>query len=794
MGKARTDIGPVSIISCGEYSSTAKYEKLSVVSFEGSSYIAKVANEGVPVTNTEVWHLIAERGKSTYEVAVENGYEGTEEDWTNEHLSPEGYYNKNTIDNKFNNESNSRVNADAILQSQINGLASGSPLVASSVSDMTDTSHVYVNTTDGHWYWHDGITWNDGGAYQSTSNQEQVSDNTDNINAITETYPNELKQIVESDLDTVSGTCDNSGVIDYTVIARRITDYLDLEQLNYVGLSEDYAETRYYWIRVFDENKDFLGNANRGAYTAEKTYSSSILSVFPTAKYIILCIRSIPITDMSAMEGGVIIGKYKSVKGKLEQIFKKFNNSYSITDLLKLENGGLNTSNGSFEFSTSMTFNKYRSPLYTQVVGGTGVILNNATSQVQILEYNSSFEFIKSTSTSDSIVLDENTRYIKFNSNDGLTKEVSYTIVVNDSINNFIITKDGMKPRYIKNARTSEICEKFFYKLNGKDEYTSGLLKLPPNYTPDGEKVPLIVFCHGSADYISAFSQVMTTHYEDYYNFLRDSGYAIFDCWGWSTKYFDYLSGYNYNCGSTWGAPTNMLSYISGIEFILKNYNIDSENIFVTGKSLGGSQGTAFLYQNKVKIKAVGLLAPSMNPLNSVPAFRERERHVLFHDLDFEGDYENIIDIPDSNFSYSSEAFRDFVRDNKNKMAGYNPYWQNSNLPLSQKVENSLLYKDGLGVDYSNIVRTCDIPLKIWVADDDTNIRVNEIKNFIKTLKNGGCLANIRQMPDGTGGHHSVDTDENAPRIDSITTKLGITYTDVPVAYAELVEYFDENQ
>ena len=44
-----------------------------------------------------------------------------------------------------------RENIDNKLQNQINSLASGSPLVASSISEMTDTSKVYVNTTDGHW-------------------------------------------------------------------------------------------------------------------------------------------------------------------------------------------------------------------------------------------------------------------------------------------------------------------------------------------------------------------------------------------------------------------------------------------------------------------------------------------------------------------------------------------------------------------------------------------------------------------------------------------------------------------
>lgn len=40
-------------------------------------------------------------GDSAYEVAVKNGYIGTEEDFVNNFLTPEGYYNKDTVDTKI---------------------------------------------------------------------------------------------------------------------------------------------------------------------------------------------------------------------------------------------------------------------------------------------------------------------------------------------------------------------------------------------------------------------------------------------------------------------------------------------------------------------------------------------------------------------------------------------------------------------------------------------------------------------------------------------------------------------
>lgn len=51
---------------------------------------------------------------------------------------------------------------------EVQSVASGSPLVASSVSGMTDTSRIYVNTSDGKWYYYDGSAWSIGGVYQAT--------------------------------------------------------------------------------------------------------------------------------------------------------------------------------------------------------------------------------------------------------------------------------------------------------------------------------------------------------------------------------------------------------------------------------------------------------------------------------------------------------------------------------------------------------------------------------------------------------------------------------------------------
>lgn len=103
-------------------------------------------------------------------------------------------------------ESSSRISGDASLQSQINSLASGSPLVASSVSGMTDTTRVYVNTTDGHWYYYSGSQWQDGGTYQATG----IADNAITVFNLDDKLQSEFIK----DYENVEISFQNQGYVD----------------------------------------------------------------------------------------------------------------------------------------------------------------------------------------------------------------------------------------------------------------------------------------------------------------------------------------------------------------------------------------------------------------------------------------------------------------------------------------------------------------------------------------------------------------------------------------------------
>ena len=66
------------------------------------------------------------------------------------------------------------VNSEiASMNKKIDNSVSNYPLVADSIDKMTDKSKIYVNTSDGNWYYYNGTNWISGGIYQA----EKISPN-----------------------------------------------------------------------------------------------------------------------------------------------------------------------------------------------------------------------------------------------------------------------------------------------------------------------------------------------------------------------------------------------------------------------------------------------------------------------------------------------------------------------------------------------------------------------------------------------------------------------------------------
>ena len=81
-----------------------------------------------------------------------------------------------SISNKFSQQ-DEEIQA---IDNKVIAARSGAPLVASSTAGMTDTTKIYVNTTDGYWYYYDGDSWEQGGVYQASEDSSTVTNLTTN--------------------------------------------------------------------------------------------------------------------------------------------------------------------------------------------------------------------------------------------------------------------------------------------------------------------------------------------------------------------------------------------------------------------------------------------------------------------------------------------------------------------------------------------------------------------------------------------------------------------------------------
>lgn len=148
------NLGIVGISNKGQYNSETDYEKLNVVTYNGSSYCALRSCKGIVPTNTDYWQLYAEKGATGA-----TGEQGP--------IPIKGVDYFTTADKlEIENDLSSTIH-DAISD-QLGSLVSATPLAVSSVSEMQDTSRIYVNNTDGNWYYYANSQWNIGGIYLAT--------------------------------------------------------------------------------------------------------------------------------------------------------------------------------------------------------------------------------------------------------------------------------------------------------------------------------------------------------------------------------------------------------------------------------------------------------------------------------------------------------------------------------------------------------------------------------------------------------------------------------------------------
>lgn len=115
----------------------------------------------------------------------------------------------------------------------------------------------------------------------------------------------------------------------------------------------------------------------------------------------------------------------------------------------------------------------------------------------------------------------------------------------------------------------------------------NGCLLLPATYTSEGEPTRLIIECHG---FTGTAAQLKTKF--TWLQYFAHQGYAVLVVDGGGTYH-----GYD-----NMGNPDAVNGSIAAYEYVIKNYNIKTDGVFVKGESMGGATSQNLVCSGKIPV------------------------------------------------------------------------------------------------------------------------------------------------------------------------------------------------
>ncbi len=404
---------------------------------------------------------------------------------------------------------------------------------------------------------------------------------------------------------------------------------------------------------------------------------------------------------------------------------------------------------------------------------------------------------------------------------------------------------DGYKslPFEEKKVQIALPFERLIYAVDN-DLFTTALLMLPPNYSVDGDSVPLIIWDSGDGSFVSWDSHIWgegNIERINGLNYLRDSGFAVLEIYSWGSKYYQKYP----QCGmhSAMPIPTHIATHDKGVEYVLDRYNIDPDSIFHLSKSGGGKIAAYYAMESPAfNLKSIYAFAPVVNDLNFI-AWRAGVvdyRKALMDELDLVGtadeiDYYLNGEPYDFDLAYSTKnkleivlespwqmqkpLGQSFVKRNAEKLKrvavdwmnvsgcsllelveddhiytmefwkGYNRYYDAKRLKFESKWDDSSIpsSKDYTFNRFNLTRKSSGIPYTVIMSPTDEQTPYWIALEFVKQLQNVDNVA--RMITLDSGGHSGPDLSAEGPNVKSdVITHLGIHYDKVSIGWYIAVE------
>lgn len=314
--------------------------------------------------------------------------------------------------------------------------------------------------------------------------------------------------------------------------------------------------------------------------------------------------------------------------------------------------------------------------------------------------------------------------------------------------------------------------------------YDYGLLVLPSSYSQKGKPTRLIIYCHGAGAGITSATTRFNAN-----NMLRpeywlSQGYAIMDVDG---NPFDKDMPH-------WYIPQAYQSYMNAYKWVVRNFNIANDGVFLGGRSMGGGMALGIINNTNIPVKAAFLISPNGNLstfLNVVGAARHSGNPRQF----IAEKYGCVGSQPAWTLSNPMTADEwNYFKANYYRLTRYVPFLGlMTNLPDVESMMDDNYRVNAMSTIrpageldlYETIKIKTRIPIKIFTAqDDDQAIPSRNAQYLLMELEQGGNICEYRSVP--TGGHFS---EMNSANQVTFTDKAGNTLADVPIFYIEALQF-----
>lgn len=496
-------------------------------------------------------------------------------------------------------------------------------------------------------------------------------------------------------------------------------------------------------------------------------------------------------------------------------ITKNFNSSARELSVM-MERGGITSAGNDAYDEFSVFYANIRTAMFVHPGGATYVQFPMSGT---LYQFDSDNELLSSSLVSTSpFPLDEGCDFIRF------------TSATSSRIDRMVVRFYGGQPYESKRVRLREtLSERLIYAVD-ESVCTTARLVLPPNYTTDGKKVPLIIWDSGDGSFRYWWQHEIGDSYPGRIagiEYLRDSGFAVLEIYSWGSYYFQTYP----DCGgrSAMPIPTHLATHEKGVEYVLSRYNIDPENIFHISKSGSGKIALFYALQKpSFNLRSIYAMAPVFDDLTFVGWGNKNYRQALFDELNMRGDtetegtpayqYINGTPVADGGYNGTSWAMhsdkgKQFINENADKFTPIVPGWMNlCGQTIAEKIADTHAFSAAFWEGYTydsetgnwswtgprpatrgDVCYTRDnlvmignhIPFTVIMSPTDEQTPYWDALEVVKQLLNGGDEASMVTL--ATGGHSGPDLSDSSVwgdcYVENVTTALGIEYAGVSIGW-----------